>query len=222
MHWSYYNLAPSHWCVLPQSLLCCVQYCVVLDHDIRGLVQDCSISIANALELLQSCTKPSIWWDRLTAQILMVAFKWHLQTTVVQFYSILFWPQGVFFLQDFFYLPFVSIGESWCVWLNIWTENKSANWCMTPLTSNFQGILPKGPYLPCVSMAGRALLAGYHRLVARWYLIKGQVNSWEICLFLTFCVSLVLFTIIDRCLMQTWWWFMFDLCTDIVDRYKRS
>ena len=26
-----------------------------------GLVQDCSNSIPNALELLQSCTKPSIW-----------------------------------------------------------------------------------------------------------------------------------------------------------------
>ena len=26
-----------------------------------GLVQDCSNSIANALELLQSCTKPSIY-----------------------------------------------------------------------------------------------------------------------------------------------------------------
>ena len=30
---------------------------------IDGLVQDCSNSIANALELLQSCTKPSIWWN---------------------------------------------------------------------------------------------------------------------------------------------------------------
>ena len=29
---------------------------------INGLVQDCSNSIANALELLQSCTKPSIWF----------------------------------------------------------------------------------------------------------------------------------------------------------------
>ena len=27
----------------------------------------------------------------------------------------------------------------------------------------FDGILPKGPYLPCVSMTGRALLAGYPR-----------------------------------------------------------
>ena len=26
-----------------------------------------------------------------------------------------------------------------------------------------EGILPKGPYLPCVSIAGRSLLAGYHR-----------------------------------------------------------
>ena len=31
-------------------------------HQIDGLVQDCSNSIANALELLQSCIKPSKWW----------------------------------------------------------------------------------------------------------------------------------------------------------------
>ena len=29
--------------------------------DINGLVQVCSISIANALEILESCTKPSIY-----------------------------------------------------------------------------------------------------------------------------------------------------------------
>ena len=33
---------------------------IELNH-IDGLVQDCSNSIANALELLQSCTKPSIY-----------------------------------------------------------------------------------------------------------------------------------------------------------------
>ena len=31
------------------------------------------------------------------------------------------------------------------------------------LLRELEGILPKGPYLPCVSMAGRALLAGYPR-----------------------------------------------------------
>ena len=29
-------------------------------HHVNGLVQDCSNSIANTLELLQSCTKPSM------------------------------------------------------------------------------------------------------------------------------------------------------------------
>ena len=34
-----------------------------------------------------------------------------------------------------------------------------------PVTAlwDIEGILPKGPYLPCVSMAGKALLAGYPR-----------------------------------------------------------
>ena len=37
--------------------------------------------------------------------------------------------------------------------------------CLLPLAEAvyIEGILLKGPYLPCVSMAGRALLAGYHR-----------------------------------------------------------
>ena len=43
-----------------------------------------------------------------------------------------------------------------------------------------KGILPKGPYLPCVSMAGRALLAGYpwhmghslgHLCTYRWLIV---------------------------------------------------
>ena len=34
-----------------------IVYLVYID----GLAQDCSISIANALEMLQSCTKPSIY-----------------------------------------------------------------------------------------------------------------------------------------------------------------
>ena len=33
--------------------------------------------------------------------------------------------------------------------------------------THFEGILPKGPYLPCVSMVGRTLLAGYHRF-SKW------------------------------------------------------
>ena len=35
--------------------------------------------------------------------------------------------------------------------------------CLLQWYLYIEGILPKGSYLPCVSMAGRALLAGYHR-----------------------------------------------------------
>ena len=37
-------------------------------------------------------------------------------------------------------------------------------------------ILPKGPYLPCVSMAGRALLTGYHRCVS----IHIHIKQWHV------------------------------------------
>ena len=36
---------------------------MILDFDIDGLVQDCSNSIVNSLELLHSCNKPSILWS---------------------------------------------------------------------------------------------------------------------------------------------------------------
>ena len=38
-------------------------------------------------------------------------------------------------------------------------------WCAKPLLIHIDGILPKGPYLPCLRMADRALLAGYPRYV---------------------------------------------------------
>ena len=40
-----------------------------------------------------------------------------------------------------------------------------------------EGILPKGPYLPCVSMAGRALLAGYRRHMVRLSNTNSNTNS---------------------------------------------
>ena len=40
-------------------------------------------------------------------------------------------------------------------------------WLLSWHIGHIEGILPKGPYLPCVSMVGRAPLAGYHRYI-RW------------------------------------------------------
>ena len=39
-------------------MACCL---LAPNHHIDGLVQDCSNSVVNALELLQSCSEPSIW-----------------------------------------------------------------------------------------------------------------------------------------------------------------
>ena len=52
--------------------------------------------------------------------------------------------------------------------------NKALHWLSPNGCPQFEGILPKGPYLPCLSMAGRALLAGYH-----WILQNITVTSQE-------------------------------------------
>ena len=40
------------------------------------------------------------------------------------------------------------------------------NW--SPVVLHIEGILPIGPYRPCLSMAGRALLVGYHWYMHQW------------------------------------------------------
>ena len=51
---------------------------------------------------------------------------------------------------------------------------KRVLWCR-----HIEGILPKGPYLPCVSVAGRALLAGYPRIIGSHCSITNhRTNSW--------------------------------------------
>ena len=48
-------------CDLLDNKITSSQVAYICNDKIDGLVQDCSNSIANALELLQSCTKPSKW-----------------------------------------------------------------------------------------------------------------------------------------------------------------
>ena len=71
-------------CCLRQNMKC-VSYYAERTHGnsyeehIDGLVQNCSYSIANALELLQSCTKPSIsWCIWRISNSWEVNCKWHL------------------------------------------------------------------------------------------------------------------------------------------------
>ena len=73
----------------------------------------------------------------------------------------------IFFSSNFHYSftvhGFGNSGVSVC-------QSQTATWFLSKqqiyiMTLKFKGILPKGPYLPCVSMAGRALLAGYHQIM---------------------------------------------------------
>ena len=50
-------------------------------------------------------------------------------------------------------------------WLQFMQHNMSQHAIPWHNITQFEGILPKGPYLPCVSMAGKALLAGYPQIV---------------------------------------------------------
>ena len=47
--------------------------CMIDVYHIDGLVQDCIISSANTLEILQSCTKPSICHLQLAAMFVQVS-----------------------------------------------------------------------------------------------------------------------------------------------------
>ena len=79
---------------------------------------------------------------------------------------------------------------------------------MNHLVSFIEGILQKGSYLPCVSMAGRALLAGYPRHMYMWlcnilwFLI---VHWWKINLILQQqCYVLPWYTFITIVCITTW------------------
>ena len=55
-------------------------------------------------------------------------------------------------------------------------------YCTVPKIWQIDGILPKGPYPPCLRMADRALLAGYHRNVCYLlYAVIGCVHVKQSC-----------------------------------------
>ena len=68
--WSYRNslMTCNHrvWCLQATNHYLVQYWTKPHKHHIGGLVQDCSISIANTLEILQSCIKPWIWSQTLS------------------------------------------------------------------------------------------------------------------------------------------------------------
>ena len=67
---------------------------------------------------------------------------------------------------------------SCCLWAFCPLSEVPGRSCMV---DDIEGILPKGPYLPCVSMAGRALLAGYHRYCWSYIALCCGTDSTYLC-----------------------------------------
>ena len=117
-------------------------YCV---NCIDGLVQDCSNSIANAMELLQSCAKPSVFWQVNAKEMLLKYLN-----TICPIKSRWFCCAFLFFLFFFFVMTEVisntdfSGGQIWnCKFLGALGNKKqhSSNivlryTCMTVWTIN--------------------------------------------------------------------------------------
>ena len=132
-------------------------------------MQDCSISSALALEMLQSCKKLSNYCFKHWGWGRMMAIS---QTT---FWNAFSWKK-TFLLWHLFY----KVKLTTCQHRNAWQrtgDNSIPDPMITWLTdkpgipwgySYIEGILPKGPYLSCVSMVGRALLAEYPRYIYKW------------------------------------------------------
>ena len=102
--WCYICLALSYWCVnglVPDCNNSSVSNGVttlVPSHlyqmCIDGLVQDCSISSALAMEILQSCTKPSVYhlyFDPICHLYVNCSCKWEVLVIVVVAASSIMW-----------------------------------------------------------------------------------------------------------------------------------
>ena len=76
-------------------------------------------------------------------------------------------------------VPLVRICYAWRLSYSIITLCIILLYLLLLINTHLKGILPKRPYLPCVSMAGRALLAGYHRSILWKYIILAAAVSYN-------------------------------------------
>ena len=89
--------------------------------------------------------------------------------------------------------------------------------CWVTFTRTYiDGILPKGPYPPCLRMADRTLLAGYHRYLMimqtgqqwQWLIITetGRLSGWQPWYSLEACLQHLLW----RPWKSPWWLYIFN------------
>ena len=93
-----------------------------------------------------------------------------------------------------------TVKWTWLIWLNE-SQKSTQNWPnkhknikhhleLLALCAYIDGILPKGPYPPCLCMADKALLVGYPRYVPYvyiqhpvdiwWDILYGEKHGWDV------------------------------------------
>ena len=120
-----------------------------VEWNIDGLAQDRSISIVNALELLQSCTEPSIW-PQMSCQIMKRGIFQH-----------------IFMFQIFTYLTAISRpGTS--VPVIVWVHDVTV--ITASRTAAIEGITS------CVSLAVTGVVTGRAKFAGIWHWKCNEIN----------------------------------------------
>ena len=90
-------------------------YCELLTH-IDGLAQDCSNSSAIAMELLQSCTKPAIWF---TVLFIWAHHAWCIINLLIIIYTLRPEQKWLLFCKQHFQRHFLEKLRMFCIFIQI-------------------------------------------------------------------------------------------------------
>ena len=114
-------------------------------------------------------------------------------------------------LHHLYVYTYLSMVLSQC-WFRYFPSVKESHGSSSSVMFYIEGILPKGPYLPCVSMAGRALLAGYHR-----YQKKNVLELW-----LSWCFTKDNYEYYLYQFMSILWSFHFSHLWNLISMFKHG
>ena len=113
-------------------------------------------------------------WNHLTLSQLVTVLFSKIFCNYMPIYIICYYYSALMFVTMFLSL--------WCKayaaelsFYQLWESSRSPDFTWKTCFLANRGYPAKGLYLPCVSMAGRALLAGWHRNVMPYVLTSGKL-----------------------------------------------
>ena len=153
------------------NVLCGLNALIMYYNIPNGLVEDCSISIANALEILQSCTKPSICGVCSMATHIRNIFgqlsNAHDDVIKWKKHFLRYWPfvRGIHRLPHKGHWRRALMFSLICVWINGWVNNREAgdlrrNYAHYDVTVMTQTISDRGVGCPLKAHSRRITQCG--------------------------------------------------------------